>query len=212
MAVTATPTVYGALLNPQSKVQSVRRDCCEGAMSFFVCDENILEKLMSSAPKIASREIGLITGAVLHILPALEKAVQIMSSAQRSLRVMRVETDTGRRIVGIRFPVTHDAIERLMVNMSAVSSAREGLQSSFVDEHFSPISDKAMTWATTERKTMKSFFGTAASKPSSSTAPSKPKNPTSANEKKRNQESTKSQPKKAKTSNISAFFVKKKDY
>ena len=171
---------------------------------------NFLNHNDGLAPRIS--EIGLITGAVLHILPALEKAVQIMSSAQRSLRVMRVETDTGRRIVGIRFPVTHDAIERLMVNMSAVSSAREGLQSSFVDEHFSPISDKAMTWATTERKTMKSFFGTAASKPSSSTAPSKPKNPTSANEKKRNRESTKSQPKKAKTSNISAFFVKKKDY
>jgi len=154
------------------------------------------------APRIS--EIGLITGAVLHILPALEKAVQIMSSAQRSLRVMRVETNLGRRIVGIRFPVTHDAIERLMVNMSGVSNARQSLQSSFVDEPFSPISDKAMNWATTERKTMKSFFGAAASKPSCSTAPSK--------EKRRNQESTKSQTKKAKTSNISAFFVKKNNY
>ena len=161
------------------------------------------------APRIS--EIGLITGAVLHVLPALEKAVQVMSSAQRSLRVMRVETDNGRRIVGIKFPVTHDAIERLMVNMNAVSSAREGLRSSFVDEPFSPISEKAMTWATTERKTMKSFFG-AATKPSSSTAASKPKNAKGSNEKKRNQVTTKSQTKKAKTSNISSFFVKKKDY
>eukprot|EP00985_Skeletonema_marinoi_P016063 scaffold8533_cov126-Skeletonema_marinoi.AAC.1 len=145
------------------------------------------------APRIS--EVGLITGAVLHILPALEKAVQIMSSAQRSLRVMRVQTDLGRRIVGIKFPVTHDAIERLMVNMSGVSNARQGLMSAFVDEPFSPISDKAMKWATTERKTMKSFFGAAAaSKPSSSTAPPKPanasnstKNPTTTKEKKRKQ-------------------------
>lgn len=154
------------------------------------------------APRIS--EIGLITGAVLHVLPALEKAVQIMSSAQRSLRVMRVETNLGRRIVGIRFPVTHEAIERLNVNMSGVSNARQGLQSSFVDEPFSPISDKAMNWATTERKTMKSFFGAAAAKPSSSSAPSK--------EKKRTRESLKPQTKKAKTSNISSFFVKKNNY
>ena len=173
------------------------------------------------APRIS--EIGLITGAVLHILPSLEKAVQVMTSAQRSLRVMRVETDSGRRIVGIKFPVTHEAVERLMVNMSGVSSARQGLMSSFVDEPFSPISDKALKWATTERKTMKSFFGTAvlASKPSSSTAPLKPANalnpkkntPSGTKENKRKQqESTKSQTKKAKTSNISSFFGKKKDF
>ncbi len=49
------------------------------------------------APRIS--EIGLVTGAVLHILPTLEKAVQFMPLNQRSLRVMRAElTDSGRRI------------------------------------------------------------------------------------------------------------------
>ncbi|KAL7444868.1 hypothetical protein ACHAXM_009693 [Skeletonema potamos] len=173
------------------------------------------------APRIS--EIGLITGAVLHILPALEKAVQIMSSSQRSLRVMRVETDSGRRIVGIKFPVTPQAIERLMVNMSEVSSARQGLLSAFIDEPFSPISDNAMKFATTERKTMKSFFGAAASKPSfHHTEPLQPASKTklpftpvvsSTKEKKRKQESTAAQIKKVKkTSDISSFFGKKKDY
>ena len=164
---------------------------------------NFMEHNDGLAPRIS--EIGLITGAVLHVLPALEKAVQVMSSVQRSLRVMRVETDSGRRIVGIKFPVTHDSIERLMVNMTGVSNARQGLISSFVDEPFRPISEKAMKWATTERKTMKSFFGVASSRPSS-VAPLKPAN------NKRKQESTKTQAKKTKTSNISSFFGTKKDY
>lgn len=177
------------------------------------------------APRIS--EVGLITGAVLHILPALEKAVQVMTQAQRSLRVMRVETDQGRRIVGIRFPVTNEAaIERLMTNMSDVSKSRQGLISSFVDEPFTPISDKAMKWATAERKTMKSFFGaTTAAKPSRNAASIQPtaaleevsKNPAtsnvpSANEKKRIKESTTPQRKKSKPTNITNFFGKKKDY
>ncbi len=177
------------------------------------------------APRIS--EVGLITGAVLHILPALEKAVQVMTQSQRSLRVMRVETDQGRRIVGIRFPVTNEAaIERLMTNMSDVSKSRQGLISSFVDEPFTPISDKAMKWATTERKTMKSFFGaTAATKPPSNTASvqstaasevvsknSATSNVPSGNDKKRKKESTTPQRKKSKPTNITNFFGKKKDY
>jgi hypothetical protein len=136
---------------------------------------------------------------------------------------MRVETDSGRRIVGIKFPVTPQAIERLMVNMSEVSSARQGLLSAFIDEPFSPISDNAMKFATTERKTMKSFFGAAASKPSfHHTEPLQPASKTklpftpvvsSTKEKKRKQESTAAQTKKVKkTSDISSFFGKKKDY
>jgi hypothetical protein len=177
------------------------------------------------APRIS--EVGLITGAVLHILPALEKAVQVMTQSQRSLRVMRVETDQGRRIVGIKFPVTNEAaIERLMTNMSDVSKSRQGLISSFVDEPFTPISDKAMKWATTERKTMKSFFGaTAATKPPSNTASVQPtaasevvnknsatSNMPSGNDKKRKKESTTPQRKKSKPTNITNFFGKKKDY
>jgi len=116
-------------------------------------------------------EMGLITGAVLHILPALEKAVAFVRNAQqRSLRVMRVEiTGTGRRIVGIRFPTDDVAIGKLMETMKDVSAARKGSLDapSYVDDAFSPIDEKAMSWATTERKTMKSFFGAAAASKSS---------------------------------------------
>jgi hypothetical protein len=127
------------------------------------------------APRIS--EIGLITGAVLHVLPSLEKAVQFMSQGQRALRVMRAEiSDSGERIVGIKFPITESAIERLMIGMKAVADARRGsLDSpSFVDEAFSPIDGKSKNWATAERKTMKSFFEAKmpASKSSSATSQS----------------------------------------
>ena len=83
----------------------------------------------------------------------------------RSLRVMRVEiTETGKRIVGIKFPINATALERLHNGMAEVAAARKSsLDSpSFVDEGLAPIDAKAMSWATTERKTMKSFFGVAA--------------------------------------------------
>jgi hypothetical protein len=117
------------------------------------------------APRIS--EVGLITGSVLHILPALEKAVQFMPQSQRSLRVIRVElSDSGQRIVGIKFPVSNEAIVRLMTGMKEVFVARQGSydSTSFVDEAFSPVDKKAMSWATSEKKTMKSFFGSATSK------------------------------------------------
>jgi hypothetical protein len=152
------------------------------------------------APRIS--EIALITGAVLHILPSLEKAVQFMPVSQRSLRVIRVElSDTGEKIVGsvqkfvtyfysfvslllnqlhslsfhyslfstfnrIKFPVSDEAIVRLLAGMKEVANARQSSSNSpsFVDEPFSPVNEKSRTWATSERKTMKSFFGAATSK------------------------------------------------
>ncbi|KAL3827622.1 hypothetical protein ACHAXA_000495 [Cyclostephanos tholiformis] len=117
------------------------------------------------APRIS--EVGLITGAVLHILPALEKAVQFMPQSQRSLRVIRVElSESGQRLVGIKFPVSNEAIVRLMTGMKEVFLARQDSfdSPSFVDEAFSPVDKKAMLWATSERKTIKSFFGSATSK------------------------------------------------
>ena len=117
------------------------------------------------APRIS--EIALITGAVLHILPSLEKAVQFMPISQRSLRVIRVElSDTGEKIVGIKFPVSDEAIVRLLAGMKEVANARQSSSNSpsFVDEPFSPVNEKSRIWATSERKTMKSFFGAATSK------------------------------------------------
>ena len=175
------------------------------------------------APRIS--EIGLITGAVLHILPSLEKAVQFMPQSQRSLRVMRVElSDTGQRIVGIKFPVSDEAIKRLMTGMKEVANARQGsLDSpSFVDEPFSQIDEKARTWATTEKKTMKSFFAVASKAPAKSTdssssgqgkrkvsSDSATSSSVSSDKKQKANMSTK---KKKGTANISSFFAKKNSY
>lgn len=112
------------------------------------------------APRIS--EMGLITGAVLHILPTLEKAVQFMSQSSKALRVMRAElSDSGERIVGIKFPMTNVAMERLRTGMKALAEARQGSLNapSFKDEKCSPVDEKARNWAMAERKTMKSFFG-----------------------------------------------------
>jgi hypothetical protein len=132
-------------------------------------NSNFVDHHDGLAPRIS--EVGLIAGAVLHILPSLEKAVRFMPQSQRSLRVIRVElSDSGQRIVGIKFPTSDEAIVRLMVAMKEVANARQGsLDSlSFVDEAFSPVDTKAMLWATSERKTMKSFFGSIASRASDS--------------------------------------------
>ena len=154
---------------------------------------------------------------------------------QRSLRVMRVEiSDSGKKIVGIKFPTTQEAIGRLMAGMKEVANARQGSlgsSPSYVDTSFSPIDEKAMTWATTEKKTMKSFFSTASSKSSGgSVNKNRSKGATKSGEhdgrtsfvsphsqstKKKKQVSTLSEgpvKKKTKTVNISSFFGKKTNY
>jgi len=192
---------------------------------------NFMDHNDGLAPRIS--KIGLITGAVLHILPSLEKAVQFMPHSQRSLRVMRVEvSDSGQRIVGIKFPVTEEAIGRLMSGMKEVANARQDSlgSPSFIDEPFSPIDEKVKSWATTERKTMKSFFGAASSKThgktnvnnsSSSGDISKPAKfnktmpfvypPLKKTSEKKQQSISSKGPvkKKAKTASISSFFGKK---
>mmetsp|Transcript_13103 Transcript_13103/g.21781 ORF Transcript_13103/g.21781 Transcript_13103/m.21781 type:complete len:124 (-) Transcript_13103:220-591(-) len=122
--------------------------------------------------------------------------------------------------------------------MKDVSAARKGSLDapSYVDDRFSPIDEKAMMWATTERKTMKSFFGAAVSKAS---APSRSKSTLSRNSlgsntstsasrkqpsfvspqlqnaasKRKAKPTAKSESKKKKSSqksqNISSFFTKK---
>jgi len=191
---------------------------------------NATDHRQGLAPRIS--HIGLITGAVLHILPALEKAVLFLRHTHRSLRVMRVElTGSGQRIVGIKFPIDEEAVARLMTVMKDVSSARQGsLDSpSYVDQAFSPIDKKATTWATTERKTMKSFFGAApAKKPAASTniagsgsistskhtkrkGPSfvSPQSQHASNKKNKMSKATSQQKKSAQTKNISSFFERK---
>ncbi len=105
------------------------------------------------------QEIGIITGAVLHIMPALEKAVMARSGKERALRVLRVEiTNTSQRIVGVRFPVDSDAIKTLTAILVDLKKARASEGAAFFDEPFAPVCQKSMAWATTERNTMKTFF------------------------------------------------------
>jgi len=105
------------------------------------------------------QELGLITGAVLHIIPALEKVVMMRSSKERALKVLSVEvTSTSQRIVGVRFPVDSDAITKLKNILVDLKNARNSEGAAFYDERFAPVCQKSMEWATTERKTMKSFF------------------------------------------------------
>ena len=227
---TATKDPVGALRVKLPKVASMWDEAYNSS--------NQSEHNAGLAPRHSS--IGLITGAVLHILPALEKAVSFVRNAQqRALRVMRVEiTGTGQRVVGIRFPTDDAAIGKLMETMKEVSAARKGSRDtpSYVDDGFSPIDEKAMTWATTERKTMKSFFGTAAprasapsrssstlsrsSQGSTASASSKRKQPSFVSPQLQNAASKKAKPaakaeskkKKAplqKSQNISSFFTKK---
>uniref|UniRef100_A0A6V2EFM3 Strawberry notch helicase C domain-containing protein n=2 Tax=Ditylum brightwellii TaxID=49249 RepID=A0A6V2EFM3_9STRA len=125
-------------------------------------ESNCLEHNAGLAPRISY--MGLITGAVLHILPVLEKAVLFLRHSQRSLRVIRVElTGSGQRLVGIRFPLEAEALAKfkILLNQNALSLKRNTL--SFIDEQCIPIDEKAVAWTTTPQKTMKSYFGIASS-------------------------------------------------
>ena len=147
-----------------------------------------------------------------------------MPTSQRSLRVMRVElSDSGQRIVGIKFPVSDEAIARLMAGMDDVAKARQATSSdstSFVDEPYAPIDEKARTFATTERKTMLSFFSAATSKSGGSGGSGgsgsgkrksthvTPKSASSGSDKKQKSNSKN----KKKEASLTAFFGKKKSF
>eukprot|EP00977_Amphora_coffeiformis_P006901 scaffold1508_cov178-Amphora_coffeaeformis.AAC.9 len=105
------------------------------------------------APRRA--EVGLITGPCLHIFPYLEKAVLHRSEKERALKIMRAQVEI-RRLVGVRFPVDADVVEKLQAELA--KSGRNNANACFVDEELSPVCEKSTRWATEERKTIKSFF------------------------------------------------------
>ena len=110
----------------------------------------------------------LVTGAVLHCLPGLEKSVAMRSLKDRSLKIIRVETSqTSQRMVGMRYPVDDDAaVVELRSTMTALDVVRIGSNSTdlFVDEIPDVIVAKSIAWVTTAPKTMKSFFQTSSTK------------------------------------------------
>jgi len=113
------------------------------------------------APRLS--KIGLVTGAVLHCLPALEKSVASRALSERSLKIIRVElSGSGQRFVGMKYPVDDEALGSLRSALSALGEERGGASlSGFVDEPLSPLQGKSISWLTSPPVTMESFFGAA---------------------------------------------------
>jgi len=106
--------------------------------------------------------IGLIVGACMHILPALEEAVRkgMRSKKDQSLRVNRIEETGGSKktFVGIRFPVDEDARALLDHSLETLKAARAGQNRAFWDEEFKAVDGKSLSWATKKRKTLVNYF------------------------------------------------------
>lgn len=134
-------------------------------------ESNNFEHKHGLAPR--RTEVGLVTGAVLHVLPALEKVVIFRSIKERSLKIMRAEVPTTphstQRLVGVRFPTDPDAIQRLQAEMALLSKARTAAGGAFHDEPIGEVCQKSTKWATTKQKTMRSFFTAIPKTPSSNT-------------------------------------------
>jgi len=103
------------------------------------------------------QRISLVNGPVLHIMNALERAVMFRSEKEKALRIMRAQVGS-RRIVGVRFPSDDEAYQNLQEQLQKVHTARRDAGVSYTDEDLEEICQKSLSWATTERKTMKSFF------------------------------------------------------
>mmetsp|Transcript_31465 Transcript_31465/g.46405 ORF Transcript_31465/g.46405 Transcript_31465/m.46405 type:complete len:1291 (+) Transcript_31465:79-3951(+) len=109
-------------------------------------------------------KLGIVTGAVLHCLPALEQSVATRKLAERSLKIIRVETSTNvQRMVGMRYPVDNEALINLRCTMQTLTAARAGGDGAakggiFIDEMPGPIQGKSVEWISSPPKTMKSFF------------------------------------------------------
>ena len=103
------------------------------------------------------QKVSLVHGPVLHILPSLENVVRFRSEKEKALKIMRAQVGT-RRIVGVRFPSDAETLEKLRLELDTIRTARTTAGKTFTDEALSPVCPKTTSWATTERKTMKSFF------------------------------------------------------
>ena len=154
------------------------------------------------------QKVLLVNGPVLHILPALETAVRFRSEKEKALKIMRAQVGS-RRIVGVRFPPDADALEKLLAELDTIHKTRRNAGKTFSDEALAPICQKTMSWATTERKTMKSFFQVSSVSRNNRAKPS-----VSSQGKKRTSLAPLSSAKKAKVSSapktMMSYFAKKK--
>lgn len=164
------------------------------------------------APRRA--KLCLVTGAVLHILPALEKAVVMRSAKERSLKIMRAAIPSlpahQRRLVGVRFPTDEGALQALQNELAEMNKEQKNADRAFLDENIQEICPKAMKFATSERKTIKSFFSAIASSSGSSKNVGKAPKPSGTKRRFLATTSKATVPVSSKKSkSIASFFVKK---
>jgi hypothetical protein len=162
------------------------------------------------------QQVSLVNGPVLHILPALETVVRFRSEKEKALKIMRAQVGS-RRIVGVGFPSDTEALEKLLLELDTIRKAQRNAGKTFTDEALAPICPKTMSWATTKRKTMKSFFKvTSTSSTTTTTTKSSAKPPPSNNKGgKRTFSPSLSSGKKPKTTSsttmtLTSYFAKKK--
>jgi len=117
-------------------------------------------------------KLGMVTGAVLHCLLALEHSVVMRNSmSERSLKIIRVETSNdGQRFVGVKYPVDDAALVSLKAAMKTLEAARNGASIGLLDEEPGPVQLKSVIWLSSAPKTMKSFFKATSSKRKESSA------------------------------------------
>ena len=125
---------------------------------------NKFEGELGLAPRRS--KLGIISGAVLHCLPALEKALVLRRLSERSLKVIRVESsNTGKRSVGFKIPVDVEALVSIRSTMATLKEARSGIAFNqlIIDEHPGNVQPKSVSWLSQPPKTMRSFFNTISS-------------------------------------------------
>ena len=165
-------------------------------------------------------KLGIVTGAVLHCLPALEKAFAMRRvSAERSLKVIRVETTSnGVRTVGFKIPIDEEALRSILEAMALLKVARSGVASSelLFNEIPGKIQAKSVAWLTIPPKTMLSFFTKTSASRSSTEKKTNTSDTSSCNPNKRNLPALESSRKKIlvrakskpKSMAITSFFKK----
>jgi len=148
-------------------------------------------------------KLAMVTGSVLHCLPALQKSVSMMmKQADRSLKIMRVEISSdSQQYVGMKFPVDDRALCALITILHNMKNSYsvEGV----VDELPSDIQHKSISWITTEPTTMKSFF-----KPKNAELNRKSSSSCTQVGSKLKRMESKASPAKRKKSTITSFFQK----
>ena len=165
-------------------------------------ESNKFESGNGLAPRCT--KLGMVTGAVLHCILALEQSVVMRKMSERALKIIRVESSkNGHRLVGMRYPIDDAAIINLRTAMQMLNEARRGTSNDRLDEKPGSIQPKSVAWLSNKPKTMKSYFKMSAPKRKESSLPGRI---TPVQSKRGRIEST-MKPTKSKA--ISTFFIKK---